>query len=29
VKVVWNSFNGRFSDNPRALYQALRARGAW
>jgi CDP-glycerol glycerophosphotransferase len=27
VKVVWNSFNGRFSDNPRALYQALRARG--
>jgi CDP-glycerol glycerophosphotransferase len=27
VKVVWNSFNGRFSDNPRALYEALRARG--
>jgi CDP-glycerol glycerophosphotransferase len=28
VKVVYNSFNGRFADNPRALYLALRARRA-
>ncbi|MCZ2827721.1 CDP-glycerol glycerophosphotransferase family protein [Modestobacter sp. VKM Ac-2986] len=27
MRVVWNSFNGRYSDNPRALYEALRARG--
>ncbi|MFQ1002061.1 CDP-glycerol glycerophosphotransferase family protein [Modestobacter sp. SSW1-42] len=27
MRVVWNSFNGRYSDNPRALYEALLARG--
>jgi CDP-glycerol glycerophosphotransferase len=27
VKVVWNAFNGRYSDNPRALFEALLARG--
>ncbi len=27
VKVVYNSFNGRYSDNPRALHRALLARG--
>ena len=27
MKVVWNSFNGRWSDNPRALYEALTSRG--
>jgi CDP-glycerol glycerophosphotransferase len=27
VRIVWNSFNGRYSDNPRALYEALLARG--
>ncbi|GAB4080853.1 CDP-glycerol glycerophosphotransferase family protein [Modestobacter muralis] len=27
MKIVWNAFNGRYSDNPRALYEALRARG--
>jgi CDP-glycerol glycerophosphotransferase len=27
VKVVWNAFNGRYADNPRALYEALLARG--
>jgi CDP-glycerol glycerophosphotransferase len=26
MKIVYNSFEGRFSDNPRALYEALRAR---
>jgi CDP-glycerol glycerophosphotransferase len=26
VKVVYNSFNGRYADSPRALYEALRAR---
>jgi CDP-glycerol glycerophosphotransferase len=26
VKVVYNSFNGRYADNPRALYEALRVR---
>src|SRR3712207_5377999 len=24
VKVVYNSFNGRYADNPRALFEALR-----
>jgi CDP-glycerol glycerophosphotransferase len=24
VRVVWNSFNGRYSDNPRVLYEAMR-----
>jgi CDP-glycerol glycerophosphotransferase len=27
MKIVYHSFEGRFSDNPRALYEALRARG--
>jgi CDP-glycerol glycerophosphotransferase len=27
MRIVYNSFEGRFSDNPRALYEALRARG--
>jgi CDP-glycerol glycerophosphotransferase len=26
VRIVYNSFHGRYSDNPRALYQALRDR---
>ncbi len=26
MKVVWNAYNGRYSDNPRALYEALLAR---
>ena len=28
MKIVYNSFNGRFSDNPRAIYRALMARGS-
>lgn len=28
MRVVYNSFNGRYADNPRALHQALVARGA-
>jgi CDP-glycerol glycerophosphotransferase len=27
MKVVYNSFGGRYSDNPRAIYEALAARG--
>jgi len=27
LKVVYNSYNGRFSDSPRALYETLRAQG--
>jgi len=27
MRVVWNAFNGRYADNPRALYEALLARG--
>ncbi|GAA4737793.1 hypothetical protein GCM10025783_05340 [Amnibacterium soli] len=27
VKVVWNAHNGRWADNPRALYETLIARG--
>ena len=26
MRIVWNSFHGRFSDSPRALYDALRER---
>ena len=26
MKIVWNSFHGRYSDNPRALYERLRDR---
>jgi CDP-glycerol glycerophosphotransferase len=28
VKLVYNSFNGRYSDNPRAIYEGLLARGS-
>ena len=28
MRVVWNAFNGRYADNPRALYEALGARRA-
>ncbi|WP_369070255.1 CDP-glycerol glycerophosphotransferase family protein [Kineococcus terrestris] len=27
MRVVWNAFNGRYADNPRALHEALLARG--
>ncbi|MCU1604208.1 MAG: CDP-glycerol:poly(Glycerophosphate) glycerophosphotransferase, partial [Modestobacter sp.] len=27
MKVVYNSFVGRYSDSPRVLFEALRARG--
>jgi CDP-glycerol glycerophosphotransferase len=27
MKIVYRSFDGRYSDNPRALYEALLARG--
>jgi CDP-glycerol glycerophosphotransferase len=27
VKIVYNSFNGRYSDSPRVVHEALRARG--
>jgi CDP-glycerol glycerophosphotransferase len=27
MKIVYHSFEGRYADNPRALYEALRARG--
>ncbi|SDY40792.1 CDP-glycerol:poly(glycerophosphate) glycerophosphotransferase [Modestobacter sp. DSM 44400] len=27
MKIVWNSFSGRYSDSPRALYEALLGRG--
>jgi len=27
MRVVWNAFNGRYADNPRALHQGLLARG--
>ena len=27
MRVVWNAFNGRYADNPRALHEGLLARG--
>ncbi len=27
MRVVWNAYNGRYADNPRALHEALLARG--
>ncbi|GAB7189440.1 hypothetical protein NUM3379_01460 [Kineococcus sp. NUM-3379] len=27
MRIVWNAFNGRYADNPRALHEALLARG--
>ena len=27
MRIVYNSFNGRYSDNPRAIYEELTRRG--